>query len=105
MNNYCGKKIFSDELYNFLGIPKNPYYLNYVYNAFFEKIKNEKQWNSYKLSDDTKKLLHIEYGSYIRSYEIKRMIKQHHVISTQIPKDIMSLKQNTYGNLVQEICI
>ena len=105
MSNYYGKKIFSDELYTFLNIPKTPYYLNYIYNAFFEKIKNEKHWNSYKLSDNVKKMLHIEYGSYIRSYEIKRMIKMHHVLSTQLPSDIISLKSNTIGNFVQEICI
>jgi len=105
MSNYCGKKIFSDELYKFLDIPKTPYYLNYVYNAFFDKIKSEKHWNSYKLNDNIKKMLHIEYGSYVRSHEIKRMIKTHHVVSIQIPNDIMSLKCNTYGNLVQEICI
>ena len=102
---YCGKKIFSDELYKFLNIKKQPYYLNYVYNSFFIKIENQKKWNSYQLNDEVKNLLNITYGNYLRASEIKKKIKEHHVISIQIPNEIKCLKSNNVGILVQEICI
>jgi hypothetical protein len=105
MSNYCGKKIFSDELIKFLNIKKQPYYLNYIYNAFFEKIKNTKNWNSYKLDDDLKKMLRIEWGSYIKISVIKKQIKEYHVLSTEIPKDIIYFSKNNIGYHVQEICI
>lgn len=105
MSNYCGKKIFSEELYNFLNIKKQPYYLNFIYNAFFDKIQSLKSWNSYKLDDDTKKLLNIEWGAYIKASVIKRQIKENHVVSTEIPKDIRCYTQCSLGTQVQEICI
>ena len=105
MSNYCGKKIFSDELYKFLNIKKEPYYLNYIYNAFFEKIKNTKSWNSYKLDDQTKSLLQLDWGSYFKISIIKKHIKEYHVISAQIPSEIRCYKQDFEGNHVQEICI
>lgn len=105
MSNYCGKKIFTDELYNFLNIKKQPYYLTFIYNSFLEKIKNLKNWNSYKLNDNILTLLHIEWGSYIKASVIKKQIREYHVVSTQIPTDIKCYNQNYLGVLVQEICI
>jgi len=105
MSNYSNKKIFSDELYSFLNLKKQPYYLTFVYNAFFEKIKDKKSWNTYKLDDSTKKILNIQWGSYVRASIIKKQIKENHVISTEVPKDIICFKQNNYGIKVVEICI
>lgn len=105
MNTYCGKKIFSNELYEYLDIPKKPYYLNFIYDAFFNKIKDSKSWNSYKLNDTVKKILHIEWGAYTKMSAIKRMIKEHHVISKQIPDGIICYKQDTSGIVVNQICI
>lgn len=105
MSNYCGKKIFSEEIYNFLNIKKQPYYLNFIYNAFFEKIHSLKNWNSYKLDDNTKKLLNIEWGAYIKASVIKRQIKEHHVVSTEIPENIVCFTQSNLGGQVQEIYI
>ena len=105
MNNYCGKKIFSNELYEYLGVPNKPYYLTFIYDAFFNKIKDSKSWNSYKLNDAAKTILHIEWGAYTKASVIKRMIKQYHVLSIQIPNGIMCYKHDTAGIIVNEICI
>ena len=104
-NYYCNKKRFSNELLEFLGLPNKPYYLTYVYNTFFDKIKNLKSYNSYKLTDDIKTMLHLDYGTYVRVSSIKRKIKEHHVKSSEVPNGIKCLNSTNMGIIVNEICV
>jgi len=104
-NKYSSKKKFSKELINFLEIKDQPYYLTYIYSVFFEKIKNKRSYNSYRLDETEKKLLYLDYGSYIRSSTIKKMIKLHHVKHIEIPKEIYHFNSTLKGNYVTEICI
>ena len=104
-NYYCNKKRFSIELLQFLGLPNKPYFLTYIYNTFFDKIKNLKSYNSYKLTDDIKTMLQLEYGTYIRISAIKRKIKEHHVKYSEVPAGIKCLNSNFLGMQVNEICV
>ena len=102
---YSSKKKFSKELIEYLGINDQPYYLTYIYSVFFDKIKNKRSYNSYKLDETEKQLLCLDYGSYIRSSMIKKMIKQHHVKYIEIPQEIHHFNSNFKGVNVLEICI
>ena len=88
---YSNKKKFTNELIEFLGIENKPYYLTYIYQVFLEKINNCQSYGSYKLNDATKSLLKWNYGTYVRSSQIKRQIREFHVISMELPNNIYSL--------------
>lgn len=88
---YSNKKKFSNELIQFLGIENKPYYLSHIYSIFLDKINDCKSYGSYKLNNEIKNLLVWNYGTYVRASQIKRQIKEHHVISAELPNNIYSL--------------
>ena len=100
---YSNKKKFSNELIQFLGIENKPYFLSHIYSVFFDKINNCKSYGSYKLNDEIKTLLNWNYGSYVRASQIKRKIKEIHVISTELPNNIYCLSTLEQPTNVQVI--
>ncbi|VVU95085.1 hypothetical protein CPAV1605_810 [seawater metagenome] len=103
--NQSSKKKFTKELLSFLELTDQPYYITYVYNVFFDKIENLKSWNSYKIDNNIKDLLKWNYGNYVKKTQIKRAIRENHVISTELPNNIFSMNINDKPVLVNAISV
>jgi hypothetical protein len=95
-----GKKKFSKILTDYLEIENKPYYITYIYTAFLNKISNMKSYNSYKLDIITKDLLKLEYANYVRVSQIKRAIREYHILSYELPNGIYSMST---GHKIEDI--
>ncbi len=86
-----GKKKFSKELTDYLEIENKPYYITYIYTTFLDKISNMKSYNSYKLDNNAKNILKLEYANYVRVSQIKKAIREHHIFTFELPNGIYSM--------------